>query len=88
MARNTYVLVPTNKSDVPRGKMLKVRNHGRRNPARLNKRLTRLGRHVVLVEDNGTLIAVPEEFVETFTVKREAERAARRTGRRMVTLPG
>lgn len=90
MARNTYVLIPTNKSDAPRGGMLKIRNASSRNLRRLNKRLARFNRvHgsiVTHVLDNGTLVAVTSDAIETWTVKRDAERAARKTGRMLITL--
>ena len=85
--KNLYVLVPTNKGEgVP---MLKVRNAERRNQRRLNKRVARFerqyGSYDRVTLDNGTLVVVPRSEVTTLTVKREAEREARKTGRTLVT---
>lgn len=85
--KNLYVLVPTNKGEgVP---MLKVRNAERRNTRRLSKRVARFtrmhGESVARMLDNGTMIVVPVNEVTTLTVKRDAEREARKTGRTLVT---
>lgn len=85
--KNLYVLVPTNKGEgVP---MLKVRNAERRNARRLAKRVARFtrtyGESVARTLDNGTMIVVPVNEVTTLTVKRDAQREARKTGRTLVT---
>jgi len=88
MARNTYALVPAARSaEVP---MLKIRNADNRNQRRLAKRVARFDAAVGGADsvklDNGTLLVFPLHAVETMTVKRDAEREARKTGRKLVTL--
>lgn len=88
MARNTYVLLPTKSS----GPMLKIRNADNRNQRRLNKRVERFaarhGRDNIqwIRLENGTLVVYTLSSADTFTVKREAERAARKSGRFMYTI--
>lgn len=67
--------------------LLRVRNAANRNQRRLNKRLSRLATGTLRVErDNGTLELFRVEDLETFTVKREAQRAAKRSGGRFLVL--
>lgn len=65
---------------------LNVRNAARRNQRRLSKRLARLGDAVTLTLPNGTLKAYRVEDVTRYTVKRDAERAAKRDGGELVTV--
>lgn len=87
MAKNTYRVMPTAKGGgIP---MLKIRNRASRNYGRLHKRLTNFEKaHGVMVcatLPNGTTVVVPQSATETYTVKREAERAAKRSNRVVVT---
>lgn len=85
-SKNLYTLVPATKSVAP---MLKIRNAENRNARRLSKRLARFtrthGEVVVRLLDNGTMLVVPASHTETLTVKRDAERTAKKTGRLLVT---
>lgn len=88
MARNTYVVLPTRAN----GPMLKVRNSENRNQKKLNKRverfMTRHGRDMTqwIRLENGTLVVYRLSDAETYTVKRTAEREARKSGRFMYTI--
>lgn len=86
--KNTYVLLPTKSS----GPMLKIRNSENRNQKKLNKRVERFmsrhGRDLTrwIRLENGTLVVYLLSNADTHTVKRTAEREARKSGRFMYTI--
>lgn len=68
--------------------VLRVRNADNRNQRRLSKRLNRIADHgtVQVARNNGTLEVYRTDDVETHTVKREAERSAKRNGGRFLIV--
>jgi hypothetical protein len=68
--------------------LLRVRNADNRNQRRLSKRLRRIADQgtVKVARNNGTLEVYRDRDVERHTVKREAQRAAKRNGGRFLVM--